>query len=249
MQKMGDQTLFIDQARLLRPMIDTQQESSKNIVEKLMINQDAITNALVPLQRRMDVLQSPLAIEEAAHSTPIKTQDIINVNLDNDLLNDTHRENLQDMSLDYPSEVQKKGNIQETLDKIEKNNRTYGQFLRADSKKSQKKKEIYKSRQETLKIYKQSIEAIQRAQKFIQKSGEGLVQEKRGKGRPRKNPVRIFYRNGSDLCVKLGELVAAKNSGNTALDKTISAILDELLNKKLISNCDYNELIKSIFSS
>ena len=109
---------------------------------------------------------------------------------------------------------------------------------------------MYRSQQETLKIYKQSIEAINKAQKFVQ--GEGLcklVKEKRGKGRPRKYPIRISYRHGNDLCAKLSELVTAKSAGNNASDDTINAILDELLNKHFIKKDNYNILFKNIFSS
>jgi len=231
-QKLGDQTLFMNQAKLFKPLIESQEESSKSIAEKLMTNQDVLTNAIAPLQRRIDELQFPVAIE---YSTPKKDEDI-------DFLDGTHRENLEDMSLDLPSEVQRKGNIQETIDKIEKNNRKLGQLLRVDSKRSEREKEIFKSQQETLKIYKKSI------QKFIQKSGEGLVKQKKGKGRPRKHPIRISYQDGNDLCVKLSELVAAKNAGNTSLDKTIKAVLDELLNKNFIKQCEYEQLLTRIFS-
>jgi hypothetical protein len=204
-QKTGDQTLFMNQTKLFKPLIESQEESTKSIAENLMTNQDVLTNAL---QRRIDELEFPMAIE---YSTPKKDEDI-------DFLDDTHKENLQDMSLDLPSEVQRKGNIQETMEKIEKNNRKLGQYLRADSKRSREEKEILQSQRETLKIYKKAIQAIEGAKKYTQKSGEGLVKQKKGKGRPRKHPKRILYQDGNDLCAKLAELVAAKNAGNTCLD-------------------------------
>lgn len=253
-EKTGDQTLFLDQTKLFKPLIESQQESSNNILERLATNQDVLTNALVPL---LAVPYSgnhlPEAIEDVSHSTPKKDENIKNINLDTDLQNDTHTENLEYMDLDMPSVVQKNGNIQETLEKIEMNNRKIGQYLGIKSKKSDKEKDMYSSQQETLKIYKQSILTIKGAEKFIEKSGEGLVKQKRGKGRPRKYPRRILYQDGNDLCVKLNELLASRSPGNTGcaagLDSTIKAILVELLTTKCINQDDYDKLDKNIFSN
>ena len=136
-EKTGDQTLFLDQAKLFKPLIESQQESSKDILEKLATNQDVLTNVL---QAAPQYPLGPLGIDDVSHSTPKKDEKLMNINLDMDLLNDTHRENLQEMKLDLPSEVQKKGNIQETLDKIERENRKIGQYLGIRSKKDEREK-------------------------------------------------------------------------------------------------------------
>ena len=248
-EKTGDQTLFLDQAKLFKPLIESQQESSKDILEKLATNQDVLTNVLQAAPHALQYPLGPLGIEDVSQSTPKKDEKVMNINLDKDLLNDTHSENLQEMKLDLPSEVQKKGNIQETLDRIGKENRKIGQYLGISSKKDEREKEIYRSQQETLKIYKQSILAIKGAEKFIEKSGEGLVKQKRGRGRPRKYPRRIVYQDANDLCVKLSELVTLRNTGNTGLDSTIKAILDELLTRKYINQDDYDKLHNNIFSN
>jgi len=133
-EKTGDQTLFLDQAKLFKPLIESQQESSKDILEKLATNQDVLTNVLQAAPQALQYPLDQLGIEDVLHSTPKKDEKIMNINLDMDLLNDTHRENLQEMKLDLPSEVQEKGNIQETLDKIGKENRKIGQYLGISSK-------------------------------------------------------------------------------------------------------------------
>ena len=144
--------------------------------------------------------------------------------------------------------------IEQTLDKITSKTKSIGQKLREDrgTKPTEKDKEIYQSQKETLKIYKASILALQGAEKFIKKSGEGLrkhklIKQKRGRGRPKKHPDTIFYNNGDDLCTKLNELVTAKKAGNTGLDNTIISALDELLNNKWVTKDEYDKLYKNIF--
>ncbi len=163
-----------------------------------------------------------------------KPRDIIQVNLDAELLRETHRKNLQDMILDLPSDVQEKGTIEEVLKSIKTKNRELGQFLGKASKKTPEEKEIFKSRLETLKIYRESIIALKGAKRFTERSGQGLRRRKlckmkRGRGRPRKYPDTIVYNNPNELCEKLAELVTAKEAGNTGLDNSINSILDELL--------------------
>src|SRR6476469_2709978 len=117
-EKTGVQTLYTDQAKLFEPLINSQKETQNKIVT----GHETLSNALVPLvqelQKRNDqveVLQGlPFynipEIEGVPQSTPQKQQQpqYINVNLDGELLDQTHQENLQDMGLDLPSGVQKK---------------------------------------------------------------------------------------------------------------------------------------------
>ena len=116
-EKTGDQTLFTDQLKLFKPLIESQKETSKAIQDKIVTSQEAASNALVPIARdirkgldQIDTFQNlhnnlPFyqGTEDAPQSTPQKDRDVINVNLDVGLLNDTHRENLQDLKLDLPS--------------------------------------------------------------------------------------------------------------------------------------------------
>jgi len=271
-EKTGDQTLYTDQAELLRPLIDSQKETSKSIQDKIISGQETISNAIVPfikeLQKRNEQVEALQGlpfynipeIEGVPQSTPKITPQkdqlaqYINVDLDGELLNQTHQENLQDMGLDLPSEVQKKGTYETALNQIKTQNRSIGQYLREDSKKSDKEKDVYKSRKQTLELYKNKIEGLKGAKQFIvsKKSGEGihkhkLVKQKRGRGRPKMKPDLIVYSNPDDLAIKLREHIMAKEAGNTSLDNYINEILDELLEKKCINKDGYDNIFKSIF--
>ena len=60
----------------------------------------------------------PVRIEEAPQSTPSSTpRKVIYVDLNGELLSQTHRENLQDLGLDLPSEVQAAGIYAEAVNK------------------------------------------------------------------------------------------------------------------------------------
>jgi hypothetical protein len=240
-------------------LIETQEKTSKAMQDKIVTSQEATSNALVPiakeLQKKIDQMESlqdlpfyniQQGIEDAPQSTPQKDRDIIKVDLDVGL-NDTDLENLQDMNLDKPSEVQKKGTFEEILNNIETQNRQIGQFLGAASKRSDAEKQIYQSRQVTLKKYKDTIRKIEGVEKFLKKSGKGmrkhkLLKLKRGRGRPKTYPDTIMYNNSQDLHNKLLELLTAKKAGNTGLDNTIVSVLDELFDKKWVSKDDYDNL-------
>jgi hypothetical protein len=263
-EKTGDQNLFIDQERLFKPLIETQEKTSKATQDKIVANQEATSNALVPiareLQKRIDQMETlqdlpyyniPPGIEDAPQSTPQKHRDIINVDLDAGL-STTDLENLGLLELDKPSDVQKKGTIEGTLKKIETENRSIGQHLGAKSKKTTGEKEVLESQKITLERYRELIKALKGAEKFIKKSGEGLrkpkpFKVKRGRGRPKMYPDTILYNNSEDLYNKLIELITAKEAGNTGLDNTIISALDELLNKKWISKDVYDGLFKKYF--
>src|SRR5271163_591127 len=270
-EKTGDQTLYTDQAKLLQPLINSQKETSRTIQDKIISGQESLSNALVPftreLQKRNDqveALQSlPLynipEIEGVPQSTPKVTpqkeqQQYINVDLDGELLDQTHQENLQDMKLDLPSEVQKKGSYESVIQEIHTKNRQIGQFLRKDSKKTDGEREVYKSQKKTLRLYQNKIEGLKGAKQFIvsKKTGEGLhkhklVKQKRGRGRPKLKPDLILYSRLGDLVAKLNEYIIAKEAGNTSLDNYINEILDELLEKKRINKDEYDNLFKNVF--
>src|SRR6476469_2312498 len=275
-EKTGDQTLYTDQAKLLEPLINSQKETQNKIVT----GQETISNAIVPfikeLQKRneqVEVLQSlpfynipeiegvpqstPKKDEGIPQSTPKKDEDI-NVNLDGELLNQTHQENLDLMKLELPSIVLTKGNFDETFKIIDSKYKSQSQFL-ADTTLAGKKatpavKEMYKSQRETLLLYKNKIEGLKGAKQFIvsKKTGEGhrkhkLVKQKRGRGRPKIKPDLIVYNNPDDLAIKLKEYILAKEAGNTGLDNYINEILDELLEKKCINKDGYDSIFKNIF--
>ena len=116
-ERTGEQIQYMDQTKLLKPLLETQQV----IQDKIVSGQDTLSNALIPftneLRKRNELVNDlqalpfynvPREIENvpAAHSTPIK--DVIQINLDGELLEQTHRDNLHDLGLDLPSEVQKR---------------------------------------------------------------------------------------------------------------------------------------------
>jgi hypothetical protein len=263
-ERTGDQTLFIDQTKLLKPLIEVQKETSKSIQDKIEAGQDATSNALNPftreLQRRNDQVEAlqnlpfynlPPEIEDGPQSTPIKDAVVTDIDLDKGL-NKTQREDLQDMGFDLPSVIFKNDTVEETLKRIETKNRQLGQFLGEKSKKNEKEKVVYKSQQNTLKIIKESLLLASKGVQRFKKSGEGLrkhnlVKLKRGRGRPKIYPDTIFYANPNELCEKLAETIIAKRAGNTGLDNHITSMLNELLEHRLISKDKYNTLFKNIF--
>ena len=260
-EKTGEQTLFTDQAKLFKPIIESQKETSKAIRDEIVANQENSSNVLTPfireLQKRNEQTEamlkaSPQGIQDVPQSTPLK--DFISVDIDGEMLNDTHKENLQDMGFDLPSMVQRKGIYADVLKQIKTENRRLGQVLSeitaAGKKIPAKEKAVYESRKQTLKLYKGKIKLVEAAQQVIVKSGEGLrklVKPKRGRGRPRQYPDVVLYNHPDELCKKLYELEAAKAAGNTGLDNIINAILDELLDIKYIDKTEYNNLYKNIF--
>jgi hypothetical protein len=269
-ERTGEQVQYIDQVKLFKPLLESQKESSRSIQDKIVSSQDTLSNALVPftteLRKRneqIDELQAlpfydiPREIEGIKHSTPVKDRSVIEINLDGELLEESHRENLSILDLELPSEVQKKGDFKSVFEKIGLNNRKLGQYLRKDNEKTKREglTERYTSQQIALKIYTDKIKGLEGASQFITKSGEGLRKKqhklcklKRGKGRPRIYPPTIYYNSVSDLCEKLNELVAARKAGNTGLDNSINEVLDELLRTGSIDKNDYNILFKNIFS-
>src|SRR5277367_2458727 len=112
-EKTGDQTLYTDQAKLLQPLINSQKETSRTIQDKIVTGQEILSNALVPFTRELqkrneqvEALQSlpyynlPPEIEGVPQSTPQVTPQkdqqpqYINVDLDGELLDQTHQEKL-----------------------------------------------------------------------------------------------------------------------------------------------------------
>ena len=255
-ERLGEQSLFVDQSKLFKPLIEMHKETSKEIQDKIVASQD---NALIPfvreLQRRNDQVEAlqnlPFYTQEIeAQSTPKKKDSVLLYDLDK-VLNETDVENLQDMSLDLPSKVMEKENFETVLDAIETLNRKYGQFTGKSSKKDPKDQEIYKSRLITLKKYRQTLFDQKPTLKYKIKTGEGhkVVKLKRCRGRPRKYPDAILYNNADELVTKLYEFVTARKAGNTGVDNYINSILDELLNIKVIDKNCYDSCYKNIFTN
>lgn len=232
-EKTGEQNLFEEQTKMLQPLIDVQKDTSKK-------QETALLPLTQELQRRNAALQLPQQEIPAilpAPGTP-KTE-TIQVDLDRNL-DESDKENLQNMSLDLPGEVYSKNTIGKTLDSIKKQNRRIGQILGsgpAGKNASTPEKIVAESEKQTLKIYKEILENIAGATQFVstpKKTGKGVVDV-------------VYYSNVEQICKKLHLLCAAKQAGNTGVDNNINAILDELLKVKAISNDEYENLHNKIF--
>lgn len=255
-ERSGDQQLYRDQSKLYQPIITSQQETAKEIKDKIQASSQASSQALEPLarefQRRNQVemlQQQPLpqldmqSVEPIAESTPEKPTIVIDLDAG---LNTTDIENLEDLGFEKPSEVFRQDNYEEMYEKIETENRSIGQFLGkgvAGQKTSKEEKIIHESRKATLKKYKDILESSKHGKKLIvtkSKNGKGLVKSSA------KTNV-ILYNNPEELCAKLLLLDAARQAGNTAVSNDINAILDELLKMGYIDKTTFNILYKKIF--
>ena len=228
-ERTGDQHLFIEQSKLLQPLIkpllSTQEQTVKAIQERPHRPLTAVPPTVLSQRSMPAVADTAL---EPEPDLPLE-QPLIKIDLDSGL-NDTDIRNLQDMKLDLPSVVFKNKKIEETLNKIKTENRSIGQKLGKSYDATEKEKVIYRSWKETLGTYKQKIQGLEGAKQFV---GEGVDV--------------IFYPSVEDLCMRLAEFDAAKQAGNTGLDNRIISVLDELLRTQAISKDFYDELYKIIF--
>jgi len=219
-ERTGDQHLFIEQSKLLEPLIKPLTSTREHAVKAI----EARSSAIEPLP----ISDSTLAQLEVRRSLP---EEPITIDLDSGF-DETSIRNLQDMNFDLPSEVFKNKQIEKTIAKIKSQNRSIGQKLGRGSDATEEEKIIYKSWKKTLVLYRQKIHGLEGAKQFV---GKGL-----------KTDV-IFYASDEDLCSRLSELDAAKRAGNTGLDDRINSVLDELLRTRAISKDEYDALYKLIF--
>ena len=245
-ERTGDQDLFREQTQILQPLINSQQQTVKAINDSQDVNNTAISNALLPIVRELerreqaDLLMGQPFYREELPAIAQPSPEIMKVNLDANL-NETDRENLQDMSFELPSVVFKNKTVEETLEKIKTENRSIGQKLAKNSKLKSHELDVYQSRKGTLQTYKEIIDGLQATQQFVS------TPKKTGKGLKNKLVDVIYYPSIEDLCANLAQLDAAKQAGNTGLDNHINSILDELLRVKAIDKTEYNNLYKNIF--
>ena len=257
-EKIGDQTLYEDTSKLFKPITETQVSTAKAFEDSLaksVKNTKAVleknTRSISRLAQNVkeakaastEDLHEQRRVEKEGHSQPpsLYSDDEEYVvapkyNFPDDAnLEITDIENLKNLGLDFPSEVIKKGNIEEVLERIQSENRAIGQILgntAAGKKATAIEKEIAESRKQTLKKYKQELESA-----YISKSRKG-----KGLG-----SVAIHYNKPIELCESLQLLHAAKQAGNNGEDNNINAILDELLRINQIGKVTYNQLYKCIF--
>lgn len=260
--KTGEQNFYKDNTELFKPLINTTKESSKILQDKLTSDQESLTNAIIPfmseLKRRNDQVEElqalpyyniPHGIEDVPQSTPKKD---LYIDIDGDLLETSHRENLDHFKIPLPSQI-KSENYNDVLTRI-KNEKTR---ITRNNKKPEHhgEVEINMSRYVTLEVLRQKIRTLQKTySEFDIKSGKGLKKRenklckpKRGRGRPKTRCNPIFYDDAVDLFAKLNEQISAKNAGNTGLDSIIISMLDELLHIGALDKNYYDKLFKNIF--
>ena len=124
-KKTGEQNLFTEQSKLFMPIIQSTKDLEKNLISTVITPEPTVRT--LP-QLEFGHAQSEQEFNKFLYSSPV-TSPVVRVNLDRELLNETHVENLQDMSLELPSEVYERNSIIETLKKISKINRSLGQYL------------------------------------------------------------------------------------------------------------------------
>ncbi len=197
-EKTGDFQLYKEQAKNLEPIIKSQQETSKvsqeelkAIKDEVKANKDTTSQALEPFTRelkrrndQLDMLQEEpfnrsVDIEHPSLSTPKKEG--LRVDLDQNLSTEIDIPNLRSLEFDLPSVVFANNSFREAFDKIESANRSIGQHLGKNSKKTVEGKKVYESYKDTLIQYKKDIENAQSGKVFIVKpkimelrKGEGL---------------------------------------------------------------------------
>lgn len=269
-KKLGKQHSYESHSKLFKPIIDTAKETSKDLQQKIVDDRTNLNNVLVPFTNQLiqanndraaiqampfynsDIQEERFSPRPVASSTPTKDTPDMFIDLDK-LLSDTDKENLKDMSLPLPSEVIEQRNYDSVLEQIKSLNRQCGQYTGKASKKDEKEKEMYKSRRETLEMYKMSLDEQQKALKY--KAGEGLkskkkklVKPKRGRGRPKTDHI-VVYSSPYDLRQQLIKFMSAYNAGHTNVEKIIVHILDELLRIKEITKQEYDILYNDIYNN
>jgi len=208
LDKTGEQNLFEDQSRILKPLLDAsmqQHDATKSIQKQLVANQKSADVFTKELQRRNDnqdlLMEQPFFQSDFPMHFPTKAieDDVFKPDetlgevpdipgsatptkiLDlNRGLSKVDLDNLLDMSLDVPSEAFKKNTADEMIDKIKTFNRSIAQCLRLGSTSTPHKVEKCRSRKKTIAIYKPKIDAIAGAQQFV-RSPKSKSDESRGK--------------------------------------------------------------------
>jgi len=214
----GEQNLFIEQTKLLQPLI-----------KPLISTQEQTVRAIQAKTEQQPLGRPALTMPEAPLEAAATEEELITIDLDSGL-DELDVRNLQDMGFQLPSEVFKNKEIEKTIAKIKTENRRIGQKVGKGSDASPQDKDVYKSWKKTLENYRQKIQALEGAKQFV---GTGVDV--------------IFYPNVEDLCSTLTQLDAAKRAGNTGLDNRINSVLDELLRTGAVTKNEYDALYKVIF--
>jgi hypothetical protein len=108
----------------------------------------------------------------------------------------------------------------------------------------------YNSQKKTLEKYKSILTKARVGSellgKGLKKKTKKLVKVKRGRGRPKGDQV-VYYQNPVQLAQLLLENLAAVRAGNNGVYNTTVSILDELLNIRVITKEEYDDIYKNNF--
>lgn len=253
--KMGNQLFEEANLKLFSPITTKlSDENQKNINQS-----KAIQEAVQHLDDRLQAIDQvahlqhlPYHFEQPAAVTPLEKEPppITTINFEKNL-NDTDRKNLEEMGLPLPKTILSADDATKILGIVKTKNRSFGQYTRQDNKKTaESEKALYEQKKETLKKYKTIVETIAAGSEYVV-TGQGkkpkLVKQKGKRGRPKINKTTVYYNSIDELFQHLDNYTSAKLAGHNDVDDIIVDILDELLNKKAISQDIYNQTFKKYF--
>lgn len=258
-ERLGNQQTYDSQSRLFKPIIDATKQTSENLGREIASN-------LIPLSREMrrnndtqEFMQRALEMQQAirdmsgladVHEESTPKPLIKRVDLDKGF--DTKDfENLNDLSLDHPSDLlDKLEEIPKILKVVSKKTKSLAQEFRQDrtERKSDSEREVYQSRKATLEKYKNRLKLMLESENVM---GEGLakrklVKRKQGRGRPKTRDT-VYYKSFDELIHKLSEYIASFKAGNNSLHNAIIDVMDELLENRVISKEVYDEIYQNTF--
>ena len=189
-ERTGDQDLLRKQTKIFEPLINTQREAAKTItdgqesallpyIRDVSEQNKSLNNMILKLQQGND--ESGLLAEQPFSCAELPEYRTVDLDAG---LNDTDRENLQDLSLDLPSKIYNTRPMQETLEKIKPKNRSIGQKSGhgpSGQKVQAGERKVYESQRETIDTYKKILEGLNEAIQFVSTpkkvAGKGLTKE------------------------------------------------------------------------
>ena len=251
--KLGEQNLYENQSNLFKPLSDITTAQSKEIQDKLVSNQDAFHNVIVPftsnIEKRIEQLENLQSlpyyqIEEPEPKVTPSAPRIVQLNFDEDFT-DAEKGFLKSQNLDMPSTVYEKQTPTKALDKIKTCNLSLGQSKRYGKITD----EDYRKNKAIIKKYEERINQIRQGLKIPSKVGTGvkLLKQKRHRGRPKTKIDVVAYNDYNDLIEKLQYFISSYQAGNEGVYNYIVEILDELMRNNVISKSDYHEIHQNIF--
>jgi len=276
-EKTGEQGTFEEQKRLFQPLLNFNEDKTRNSSKSLLPFTEAVTHVTKELKRRNDrvdmLAELPFFGQASDGRSTITWPEIkgperkrldskqvpISVNLDKHP-DKADRKTLSEMGLPLPSEAFEKGEVDEVLRKIKRTKNSLVQKISKISKAIPVDRAAYEKQKDSLVALESHLLGIKKALVFVNSPKktettmqpvsipESLASTSKDSGaRTRKADV-IFYRNSQKLGERLVFLVSEKKPGNNGVENEINAILDELLRIRVLTKKRYDGLYKEIFS-